>query len=430
MMTHEVPGRDASTGGIIEPAAPISFRRKLAAMAITFGLVMLGSILALEIGFRCLVSVTDTYFYFNDPVLGPRVAPNQSGRLIRGHTIDAPFRFNNQGWNNAQDYVIAKPPGAVRVCLVGDSQVESLQVAPEQAMHAVAERAMSRPGRPAQWYSFGNSGWGTNLEYQVIRKYALDYKPEAVVMLFVQNDPFDTSPYLVETASYRPTFYLSQGGDLEYVLPEMEWKPSIRPRTLSQLALWRYFMLQQRLWDKWMGTADIRPGIGGLPLMAEGRAPTHSALQGVARMPLEERKAKTWELIEKLLAASREECAAHGAVFMVAFRGWMGEIDAPLTGKPFQPAPPDVDPFCLSTERASEMGREWLAPITRRLHIPYLDLTEALTEAVRRSGRSHVFMHQGQCEDNHYNAMAHEAAGHALARWVEEVLARRESELH
>lgn len=395
------------------------------ALLITAGTAFFFAGAALELAFRLFVPVTDTFFYFNDPVLGPRVAPNQSGRLLRGRTMDARFRFNNQGWNNAHDYVIAKPPGMIRVCLVGDSQVESIQVSPEEAMYAVAERDMDRAGRPTQWYSFGNSGWGTNMEYQVIRKYALDYKPDVVIILFVQNDPFDTSPYLVETASYRPTYYLNEQGGLEYLLPEMEWKPSARPRTLSQLAIWRYFMLQHRLWEKWAGTADIRPGIGGLPLMSEGKAPKHSALRDVARMPLVQRKIKTWELIEKLLAASRDECKANGAIFAVAFRGWMGEIDAPLTGKPFQPAPKEVDGYCLSTERASEMGREWLAPIAERLGIPYLDLTAALTEAVRKNGRSHVFMFGEQCEDNHYNAMAHEAAGHALARWVEEILAKR-----
>jgi lysophospholipase L1-like esterase len=66
------------------------------------------------------------------------------------------------------------------------------------------------------------------------------------------------------------------------------------------------------------------------------------------------------------------------------------------------------------------MGREMVAPICGRLAIPYLDLTAALQTEVRRTGRSHTFV-----DDMHFNAAAHEAAGKALAEWVEGMWAKQ-----
>ena len=54
-----------------------------------------------------------------------------------------------------------------------------------------------------------------------------------------------------------------------------------------------------------------------------------------------------------------------------------------------------------------------------RLGLPYLDLTDAIKSAVVREGKSHVFP-----DDYHFNAMAHKAAGEALARWVEGIVSK------
>jgi hypothetical protein len=390
-------------------------------MLLTFGIVGVLATAILEVGMRAFVRVTDMYFYFYDPLLGPRTGPNQVGRYIRGKWVDAPFRFNNQGWNHRDDYAIAKPAGALRVCMLGDSQVESLQVDLDQAMYAVAERAMSRPERPVQWYSFGTSGWGTNVEHEAMRHYALDYRPDLVILLFVQNDPFDASPYLVDVPTFRPTYVLDANGAPSLVLPTPSWQPSQRPRLGSRSALYRYFMAQQRLYDRWMGRRNLRPGVGGLPLLEIGEGANGSFVPGLEAMPMAEREARTWRLIEALLGSMRDEAQRRGAVFAVAFRGWTAEIEAPRTGEPFVAPPRERDVYTLG-ERASEMGREWVAPIAQRRGIPYLDLTDALRAEVARTGQSHVFP-----DDNHYNAMAHEAAGRALAAWAETLLDGREA---
>jgi hypothetical protein len=124
-------------------------------------------------------------------------------------------------------------------------------------------------------------------------------------------------------------------------------------------------------------------------------------------------------LIESLLKTIRDECRLRGARFALAFRGWAEEIDSPIRPETLTEVPRDEDPCCLG-KRAREMGREQLAPISARLGIPYLDLTEPLRAAVAKNHKSHRFPN-----DNHYSALGHAAAGKALAAWAEELLAAR-----
>jgi len=400
-------------------AAGISLRRRLAALLITVLGVFFVGFVVLEILFRTLIPVTDVPLNFWDPLLGPRLAPNQAGRLIQGPVINARYHINSQGWNHPADYQVERSPGSLRVGLVGDSQVESLQVNPEDAMFSVAERRMSRPGRKVEWYAFGRSGFGTSQELETIRKYVLDYHPDVVILLFVQNDPFDCSPYLVDPGPTVPIYSLDSAGLLSLHFPSVAYVPSSFKRLAARSALARYFLVQKRILDRIQilrSQRSDRPNVGGLPLV-EPTAGAGSWITELASQPMEERERLTWQLIEALLKEMRDESRRRGARFAVAFRGWPDEIDSPLTGALPPPPPTAQDPFCLRT-RISQMGPDMLEPITKRLDIPYLDLAVPLKAAVAKARQSHHFP-----DDNHYNAFAHAAAGEALAAFVDSILA-------
>jgi hypothetical protein len=400
-----------------ENTAPALTRgRRLAAVCITLVGTLLLGLIGLEVAFRGFVTVIDVPFYFWDPSIGARRAPNQSGRYLLGNHVDGRFNFNAQGWNHPNDYMVAKPEGLRRVALVGDSQVESLQVQPEMTMYAVAERLSRSSGNPVQWYAFGVSGFGIAEEYEVIRRYALDYRPDVVILLFVWNDPFDTSPYLGDLEPYTARYVLDEDEELSFVFPSF-WQPRLGRRLSAQSAVVRYFMLQRRLLDR-LKTRRPQFDAGGLPLREKTQSTGRPLVEGLARMSGAERHEKTWTLIAKLLEAARDESRRRGAVFAIAYRGWADEIDAVLRPEGGPPAARETDPFCLG-RRMREMGRECLAPIAARLDIPYLDLTEALRAAVERTGQSHRFP-----DDNHYSAVGHAAAGEALAEWVETLLPR------
>ena len=389
----------------------ISGHRRLAIILVALtGITGLG-LVSLEVGFRLAGGVTDVPFYMWEPCLGLRMAPNQEGRYRHGNFVDGRYHFNAQGWNHPDDYVVAKPRGVKRVCLIGDSMVEALQVRPEETMFATAERQMARSGYPAQWYAFGVSGYGTAQEYEVIRRFALDYQPDVVILLFVQNDPFDTSPYLVDLEPYVVRYVLDESDALSMIFPT-EWTPSRLRRFTAHSALIRYIMIQKGLLGRFT-YRKTESGVGGLPVRENVSDYRHPIVEGLAAQSMEERQKKTWLLIAKLLEAARDECRRRGAIFAVAFRGWPGEIDASIQPESADLPPRESDPYCLRS-RIREMGRDQVAPIAARLGIPYLDLTEALRVSVAKTGRSHCFP-----DDSHYSAAGHSSAGEALAAWVE-----------
>lgn len=382
-------------------------RLAIGILALSFGTFV--ALLLLEAGVRLFVPVTDVAYQFGDPLISPRRIPNQTGIYRNAGAINAHYHFNSQGWNHPRDYAIAKPAGTRRICLVGDSFVEALQVDVDKAMFCQAERLMNRPDRPVEWLAFGNSGMGTTQEFEIIRHYVLDYSPDFVVLLFVQNDPWDSSPYITPIEPYVSTYRLDDAGALE-LMPALPYRPATLRRLSSYSALVRYFVLQKRVLERFSASG---PNASGVQMRAGAASGTGLREPSAAAMTAEQRQAKTWELIEKTLAAMRDECQSRGAKLMIAFRGCEPVIEAARTGTPAVRPPKSEDPYCLGS-RAQDMGPEWVEPIARRLEIPYLDLAGPLSAAVAKSGKSHVFP-----DDSHYNEMAHDVVGKALAEWIE-----------
>lgn len=390
-------------------------RRKRGSVFLKLGLLassLVIAFLAVELGLRMFVPVTGVPYYFWDPVVGPRRQPNTAGRYISGYHINTAYNFNAQGWNHPGDYTIAKPNDALRVCIVGDSFVEALQTNPDESMSAVAEKKMSREDRPVQWYPFGISGWGTTQELEVIRHYVLDYNPNVVVMLFVENDPFDSSPYLGPIEPYITTYTLDENDQLE-LLPPSYWNRTGLKRVAVESALVRYLMLQKG-WMPRPGESEAEDA--GIQRRAGAFAGGGHNVAGIENLTDEQRQQKTWLLIEKTLEAARDLCAEHGAQFVLAYRGNLLKIEAAANGETYEAPPKEDDPYNLGS-RLFEMGQDQLAPIAERLHIPFIDLTDTLIEKVASTGQSHVFP-----VDTHYNALAHQAVGEALAELIDPLL--------
>src|SRR5262249_52804641 len=152
----------------------------------------------------------------------------------------------------------------------------------------------------------------------------------AVVLLFVQNDPFDCSPYLVDPGPNVPIYSLDEAGGLSLHLPLEPFFPNPWKRLIAHSALARYFAVQKNLLNLYRearGEFANRPGVGGSPLVE----PTPGAggwIAKLAELPMEERERRTWQLIEALLKEARDESQRRGARFALAFRGWADDIDS------------------------------------------------------------------------------------------------------
>lgn len=279
-------------------------------------------------------------------------------------------------------------------------------------MAAVAERRMSRADRPVEWYTFANSGYGTTHEYLLIHHYALDYRPDVVVMLFVANDPVDCSVYLAPQEPWIARMLLGENGSLVYFPPE-QYIPSTWKRLSARSALVRYLFIQQRLFDR--GASPLPPG----QMPVREQTMTSLANARTKADTLEDRVARTWELIEAVLRQTKKECTERGAEFLLVYQGHRFEMQAAVTGQTYVAPPHDVDPLCV-WDRLNEIGRQYLEPITHREGIHYLDLTEPIVKACRESRVRFNFI-----DDGHFNTFGHRVVGEAMAEKVAEILESR-----
>ncbi|MCG3128093.1 MAG: hypothetical protein CHACPFDD_02968 [Phycisphaerae bacterium] len=377
-----------------------------------FGLAAIGlsaavALLAAEVLLRALLPVTDVINSFWDPVIGARTAPNQTGRFVRGNgAISARFAFNSRGWNQPREYAVERSPETARVCLIGDSFVEALQVDANDAMSMVGQRAMVAAGHAAEWYAFGCSGFGLAQYYLTLRHYVLDYRPDVVIVLLVPNDVYDSSPFLVPRTTALNTVHVDADG-APHVLLAAPFEPPLLRRVAYASAIVRFVNVQHALFDRDGGVRDLRHPVflrherAGLLLMGSG-------------LSVEERWKRSWKHAEDVLRLMRDLCRGAGSRLLLVYCGENPALRAAYAGETFVAAPPESDPYCMN-ERIWEMGVDWFGPISARLEVPYIDLTAALAAEVRRTGRRHDF---GAIGDDHYSELGHRVAGEAMARWV------------
>jgi lysophospholipase L1-like esterase len=158
-------------------------------LLVGFGLTLGG--LALEAAVRLFVPVSD-YFWEWDPAVGVKLIPGKHGRAISRGRYDAPVEINSHGFRD-RERTYDKPPGTIRVELLGDSFIEALQVPFDSSLPALLEKRLRDAAIQAETVNLGVSGAGTARQYLMLEHYGLRYHPDLVLLFFVGNDFSDNS---------------------------------------------------------------------------------------------------------------------------------------------------------------------------------------------------------------------------------------------
>jgi hypothetical protein len=99
--------------------------------------------------------------------------------------------LNNQGLREP-GVQPAKAPGVLRIALLGDSQVESIQVPYEKSFsYLLQEKLTKELQRPVQVINFGVSGYSTVQEYLLFQRQVLQYAPDVVLLGYDGRDIFE-----------------------------------------------------------------------------------------------------------------------------------------------------------------------------------------------------------------------------------------------
>jgi hypothetical protein len=197
--------------------------------------------------FRIIVAPSDLPYLSSKPSNVLKYEAGQTGVYRIKNEIAAPFLINQDGWNSTEtQYREALRENEKRICVVGDSYVESLQVAPDKNFAEIAADKLREEYESV--YRFGISGAPLSHYLYMIETEILRFKPAVLVVNLVHNDFHES--WVAGGGTYDASlarFKLNEGGKVVLSVPE----PYQRNWTwwLKTSATFRY------LWVRW----KIRP---------------------------------------------------------------------------------------------------------------------------------------------------------------------------
>lgn len=348
-------------------------------------------------------------FYRTSADVGDSLLPGSEGWWTQEGR--AHVRINADGMRD-RDHDLARPPGTLRIAVLGDSYAEAFQVEQGEAFWAVLERALRGcprlDGRRPELLNFGVAGYGTTQQLLMLQRRVWKYAPDLVLLLFTTgNDVRNNSKTL--QGGGRPYLRLVDG---EAVLDtsfldkrSSRWRTS-RAGDLWYAALQRSRLLQvlaqaPRAWRRLWEPDPARPAPGPPP-------PVEAGLDAeVHRDPTDPDWVEAWTITEIALRRIAAEVRSHDARLLLA------------TGS----SPIQVDPDPALRVRAAEaLGVADLLYPDRRLAafaeaegIPFVMLAPTLLAWAEAHGACvHGFSNTARCQ-GHWNADGHRVAGEALA---------------
>lgn len=308
----------------------------LKAIAQRVGLVLFGVALAFivaEIGVRML-GFAPSELYTYDPYVGWKLKPGASGwQTHEGHAF---VSVNDDGFRGP-DYSFQKPPGTMRVAVIGDSFTEGQQVADDDTFSAVAQRILQaqcpfqfigKDGKPriidrVEVMNFGCDGYGTAQELITLKRWVWRYSPDLVVLMFFSGNDMRNNSAVLEGDKCRP-FYVYRDGQLVLGGPfEDSW--SFRMHCMI-----RFESRHSRLLDL-MGSGKkvlvhmirkpfehIRAPIVMKHLPHGFELGLNDVIYAPPKTPVWE---DAWRVTDAELEMTNADVKAHGAIFIVATAG-------------------------------------------------------------------------------------------------------------
>ena len=200
---------------------PIRKRRRkpwrIRIIALALGFAM--SLGLLEVALR-LAGVGFPNFFEPDVFCGSRLRKSTTGVWTsEGH---GHISINSLGFRGPE-FSLDKPKDVFRICVLGDSFIEALQVDEPDTFCTQLQTLLNSPEAdtqnsarkfPYEVINCGVSGYGTAQQLLLLQNYVLPLKPDIVLLaVFPENDIRNNSRVL-DTAETRPYFTIASDGSL------------------------------------------------------------------------------------------------------------------------------------------------------------------------------------------------------------------------
>jgi len=156
--------------------------------------------------------------------------PDQRGTYRKHDEIAAEYQINSSGWNSGHsDYSVKKGKNETRICIIGDSYIEALQVQYDRSVAEILEKKLLSGNERSTVFRFGLSGAPLSQYIFMLEHEVLALHPDVVIINLVHND-FDES---VRTTggSYDRGFAKFRYGEDQAMTLEL-------PKTYKRDAIW------------------------------------------------------------------------------------------------------------------------------------------------------------------------------------------------
>jgi hypothetical protein len=378
-----------------------------AKLFVVLGALAVGLLLA-EVGLR-VIGFRYLNLYREDRDVGYSLRPGAEGWWREEG--EAYIRVNSDGLRD-REHTKEKPPGTLRVAVIGDSYAEALQVPSESAFWSVAERRLqdcgALAGRKVEFINFGVSGFSTARELLLLRTRVWQYSPDVVVLLFTTgNDVRDNSKLLARKYAGLPLpYFVYRNGAL---VPD------------DSLVRERNETLGFRVRESFVGRVldGLRNHLRVVGLFDKARtafqsdAPKRKEVSAGFEPGLDEQIymepedpawAEAWRVTEGLLTFVRDEVRSHGARLLVVTGSNGIQVNPDASVRERFTRELKVEDLLYPERRIRALGeREGIEVLN--LAPPLLDYAE----------REHAFLH-GTDGHGHWNALGHKLVGDLLAQ--------------
>jgi len=121
-----------------------------------------------------------------EPDLGWINVPNT--RYVFHHKeFNTPIHYNSYGMRDVE-HTRSKSPGVFRIAVLGDSFIEGRQVPFDSLYSRVLEHLLKEKGLNCEVLNFGVHAYSTDQEIVLLKKYALEFDPDLVIVSMAKND--------------------------------------------------------------------------------------------------------------------------------------------------------------------------------------------------------------------------------------------------
>jgi lysophospholipase L1-like esterase len=286
--------------------------------------VLVVLLLVAELGLR-LVGYSMPSLYTTDRDLGFSLRAGAEGWWRREG--EAYIKINSDGLRD-REHNREKPPGTLRIAVLGDSWAEALQVPVEKTFWDVMGRKLSEceslpQGKQIEVINFGVSGYGTAQELITLRRKVWAYSPDIVLLAFNGGNDVKDNSRALKKEEMTPYFIYRDGAlslDSSFLNARGFYSPdsflyqlSKRARDYSRLA---QFVLDLPNVIRANEAARARQGVA----TAKGGAAEQSEAgldMAAYSPPADPVWQEAWAVTEELISLMHDEVLKSGAKFLV-----------------------------------------------------------------------------------------------------------------